>query len=424
MTNSKLTPGSSLDPIYGRPEFARDIPRGTFPEESMEGETAYTLINDELGRDIAPKMNMASFLNTTMDTWGKNLVIDSLGKNFIDHEEYPQTNVLANRICWMIGEWYGTEFSSDDTPDLWKSGMYGSVTIGSSEAVMLALVAHRERWKIRNAGSSYRNPNDRPFFLTSTHVHTCWDKFGRYYDVGQLYVPMKEGHWKMTGSDVAEVINKPMKDSVYWPQIKEWCKYPDSYDPGTRTVGDLIMVVGCVVGTTYGGLSDEVEEIGLEIDKWQEKHPSESIPIHVDAASGGFILPFTNETASQPVKFNFSDVPNVQSINVSIHKFGNTYPGCGLVVFRNGSYVPRDLIYDISYLGGSFTDFTVNFSRGSAVILAAYYNLIRMGKSGYRKIIANCMANATELITRDEAFKDNDSQLKILHIHAPAHNPL
>lgn len=391
-----------LTPLYGRREFAQGIPKKAIPEGPMPPDSAYQLIRDELTLDGTPSLNVATFVNTWADDWGRRLVEENLGKNFIDHEEYPQSNLVEKRIIWMLGDWYGTEFLSKDTDPDDAKGFYGSATIGSSEAVMLGLITHCRNWQTNNKKNPNRLPLDKPFVLMGTHIHSCFDKYCKYYNVGALYVPMSAVKFSLTGEDVAGILNSTIADSPYFEQIMEACEYPFDY-PGlaTRTVGELVMAVGGVVGTTYTGNSDEVDLIGEAIEAYCERHSGSNvdIPIHVDAASGGFILPFTNATAEKPVLFDFRDVARVKSINVSNHKFGGSLPGMGSVIFRDDTIVDQDyLVYDISYLGGHFKDFTVNFSRGSSMILLQYYNLLRWGKSGYGDVISNCMANAHRLI--------------------------
>jgi glutamate decarboxylase len=166
-----------------------------------------------------------------------------------------------------------------------------------------------------------------------------------------------------------------------------------------KKAGELIYTVGCVVGTTFTGEADPVEEINgvlRDFTRVPLAGPDftyyADVPIHVDAASGGFVMPFT----APNTKWDFQ-LEHVQSINVSNHKFGLVYPGCGTVVFRDADVVASELIYNISYLGGSFTDYTLNFSRGSAMVLASYYNLVRLGLKGYAEVNTNCVKHAQYL---------------------------
>lgn len=97
-------------------------------------------------------------------------------------------------------------------------------------------------------------------------------------------------------------------------------------------------------------------------------------PIHVDAASGGFIAPFLYPE----LEWDFR-LPLVKSINVSGHKYGLVYAGIGWVIWRSKGDLPEELIFHINYLGTDQPTFTLNFSKGSSQVIAQYYQLIRLG---------------------------------------------
>lgn len=82
-------------------------------------------------------------------------------------------------------------------------------------------------------------------------------------------------------------------------------------------------------------------------------------PIHVDAASGGFIAPFLYPE----LEWDFR-LPLVKSINVSGHKYGLVYAGIGWVIWRSKEDLPDELIFHINYLGSDQPTFTLNFSKG------------------------------------------------------------
>jgi glutamate decarboxylase len=123
--------------------------------------------------------------------------------------------------------------------------------------------------------------------------------------------------------------------------------------------------------------------------------------MHVDAASGGFVWPFLYPDT----KWDFR-LPQVRSINVSGHKFGLVYPGIGWLVFRERSDLPEDLVFYENYLGKRDATFTLNFSTGSSMVLAQYYNFVRFGHDGYRYIMETMQANARQLARRIAAIGD------------------
>lgn len=90
-------------------------------------------------------------------------------------------------------------------------------------------------------------------------------------------------------------------------------------------------------------------------------------------------------------------LPKVVSINVSGHKYGLVYPGVGWVVWRDAEYLPKELVFNINYLGADQASFTLNFSRGASQIIGQYYQMIRLGKRGYRAIMMNLTRTADYL---------------------------
>jgi glutamate decarboxylase len=193
------------------------------------------------------------------------------------------------------------------------------------------------------------------------NAQVALEKFARYFEVEARILPVSE-------------------DSSYRldPQLVK-----ENIDE--NTIGVFV-----ILGSTYTGHYEPVEEISDILDAF-EKETGHSIPIHVDAASGGFIAPFTHAKGGK--KWNF-ELPRVRSINTSGHKFGLVYAGVGWIIWRDESYLPKHLIFELHYLGGTEESYTLNFSRPGAQIIAQYYNLIHLGFSGYRSIMENTLANA------------------------------
>jgi glutamate decarboxylase len=159
-------------------------------------------------------------------------------------------------------------------------------------------------------------------------------------------------------------------------------------------VDENTIAVGAVIGTTFTGQMDPIEDINKALIEIKETKGWD-IPIHVDAASGGFILPFLYPD----LKWDFR-LEQVRSINVSGHKYGLVYPGIGWLLFKDKKNLPEELIFKINYLGGLMPNYSLNFSKGSSTIIAQYYNFIRLGMDGYKKIMKNMQENARYLATR------------------------
>jgi glutamate decarboxylase len=329
------------------------VPKYRLAAEGMPAEAAYQLVHDELNLDGNPVLNLASFVTTWMEPEANRLALETISKNLVDQDEYPQTELLHQRVVSILGRL------------LHVPGAHvpiGTATVGSSEAIMLALLAHKRSWQLRRQAQG--QPADRPNLIFGADVHTCWEKFTRYFEVEARVVPLAPDRYTLRAQDVAERV-----------------------DESTIAVGGLL-------GTTFTGQIDELEPINdllaeLERDRgWR-------IPLHIDAASGGFVAAF-----SQPdLNWDFR-LSHVRSINVSNHKFGLVYPGMGTVLFRERADVPDELVFQINYLGGNMPNYSLNFSRPRSPVVLQYYNFLRLGHTGYERIMRNVLANARALARR------------------------
>jgi glutamate decarboxylase len=138
--------------------------------------------------------------------------------------------------------------------------------------------------------------------------------------------------------------------------------------------------VATILGSTFDGSYEPVLDICTALDHLQERSGWD-IPVHVDAAGGGMIAPFLDPE----LVWDFR-LPRVASINTSGHKYGLVYPGVGWVVWRDPDALPSDLMFDVNYLGGEMPTFTLNFSRPGSQVVAQYYNFLRLGFEGYRRV--------------------------------------
>jgi glutamate decarboxylase len=335
---------------YSTRYFTRSVPKHVLPEKGMPADAAYQLVSDELNLDGNAALNLASFVNTWMEPEARKLIDDSIHKNFIDHDEYPQTEVIHERCVNMLARLF-------HAPE--ESNSVGAGTVGSSEAIMLALLSHKWTWRKRR--EKEQKPTDKPNIVFGADTHVCWDKFARYFDVEPRIIPLAPDRFTISADEIAKQID------------------------------ENTICVGAILGTTFTGQSDPIEEINdLLVNVKKER--GLDIPLHVDAASGGFVAPFVKPK----LKWDFR-LAQVKSINVSGHKYGLVYPGVGWVIFRDEVDLPKDLIFKVNYLGGEMPTFTLNFSRGSAMIIAQYYNLLRLGREGYERTMTNTVENARYL---------------------------
>ncbi len=339
-----------VSPTYAGRSFSHQIPKYRMPAEGMSAEAAYQLVHDELNLDGNPALNLASFVTSWMEPQADKLAVETLNKNLIDQDEYPQTEVVHQRVVSMIGRLFHAPAGVTPT---------GTATIGSSEAIMLAMLAHKRSWQLRREAAG--EPTDRPNLVMGADVHTCWEKFTRYFEVEARVIPMETDRFTIGAAEV-----EPLLDE--------------------RTIA-----VAGLLGSTFTGQMDDLSSIDALLARVEAEH-GWSIPLHVDAASGGFVIPF-----SQPdLEWDFR-LPRVRSINVSNHKFGLVYPGMGTVVFRDASDLPEELVFHINYLGGDMPNYSLNFSRPSNSVVLQYFNFLRLGHAGYEEIVSTVLENAQAL---------------------------
>lgn len=347
-SESDVSVHSTFASRYVRTSF----PRFRMPENSTPKEAAYQIINDELMLDGNPRLNLASFVTTWMEPECDKLMMAAINKNYVDMDEYPVTTELQNRCVNMIAHLFNAPLEESETA-------VGVGTVGSSEAIMLAGLAFKRRWQNRRRAEG--KSCDKPNIVTGANVQVCWEKFANYFEVELKEVKLSEGYYVMDPVKAVEMVD------------------------------ENTICVAAILGSTLNG---EFEDVKLLNDLLMEKNMQTGwdTPIHVDAASGGFIAPFLYPE----LEWDFR-LPLVKSINVSGHKYGLVYAGIGWVIWRSKEDLPEELIFHINYLGADQPTFTLNFSKGSSQIIAQYYQLIRLGFEGYRNIMENCQENAMVL---------------------------
>lgn len=353
---------------YSSAPSARELPRYTMPDDSMLPVVAYNLVKDELILDGNARQNLATFCQTWLEDNIHKIMNDCIDKNMIDKDEYPATAELENRCVHMLADLW-------NSPDAKETA--GCSTTGSSEAAMLGGLAMKFRWRAQRkaAGKSCDKPN-----IVTGPVQVCWHKFARYFDVELREIPIEHNRLGMDGKVVLDYVDE-------------------------NTIG-----VVPTFGVTFTCHYEPVDEICAALDKLQ-KDTGLNIPVHVDAASGGFIAPFVEPD----IKWDFR-LSRVLSINASGHKYGLAPLGVGWVVWRDRDELPEDLIFWVNYLGGNMPTFALNFSRPGGQIVAQYYLLNRLGRKGYRDIMTNlytCAAHINKGITDlgdFEIFYDGDSK--------------
>jgi glutamate decarboxylase len=308
------------------------------------------LIGSELTFDGEPQHNLATFVTTWMEPEARQIIAENLHRNFIDHAEYPRTAEIEQRCIRMLADLFHAPGETT-----------GARTQGSSEAIMLGALSLKWNWRKRREAQG--QATDRPNLVFGGDVHVVWEKFCRYFDVEPRIVPLQPDKFTIGPDDIE-------------PHVDE------------NTIG-----VAAVLGTTFTGHMDDIRGmndflVGLEA------HKGLNVPLHVDAASGGFVWPFLYPHSEWDFRLE-----KVRSINVSGHKFGLVYPGIGWLIFRETDDLAKDLVFYENYLGKTDATFTLNFSTGASMVLAQYYQFVRLGRAGYTYVIGQMQENARVLAT-------------------------
>ena len=330
------------DQVFGSSFLSHPLPRFKFPKEETDPTAAYQLVHDQLLLDGNSRQNLATFCQTWVEPEIRKLMDECIDKNMIDKDEYPQTAEIESRCVRMLA-------------DLWNSpdpaNTQGCSTTGSSEAAMLGGLAMKTKWrkKRERAGKAATQPN-----LICGPVQICWHKFARYFDVELRQIPCEGQRLRMSPGEVIRRCDE-------------------------NTIG-----VVPTLGITHTLQYEPIQEVATALDDLEEEQGLD-IPIHVDAASGGFVAPFIHPS----VVWDFR-MPRVKSINASGHKYGLAPLGCGWAIWREREDLPEELVFRVKYLGGSMPTFALNFSRPGGQIVAQYYNFVRLGREGYSKITQGC----------------------------------
>ncbi len=354
MVTKKITTTEIVDeliaPAYTHRMDVGPMPKYRMPEHGAVAQVTERLIHDELMLDGNARLNLATFVTTWMEPEAERLMAEAFDKNMIDKDEYPMTAEIETRCVNIVADLFNAPGDGD---------AIGVSTTGSSEAVMLGGLAMKWTWRKRRQAAG--QDGSKPNMVLGSNVQVVWEKFCRYWDVEPRYVPVEHGRYVITADEAVDRIDE-------------------------NTIG-----VVAILGTTYTGEYEPIKEIHDAVVANNEAKGLD-VPVHVDAASGGFVAPFL-----QPdLEWDFR-LPNIRSINVSGHKYGLVYPGVGFVVWQSEADLPDELIFHVNYLGGDMPTFTLNFSRPGNQIVGQYYNFIRLGRSGYTRVMKTLQHTATTL---------------------------
>lgn len=378
-----------------------------FPTDSHSGDKAFGIVRKYLYGNKNPDKNYITFVNVAGDYYHNKIYSDTKIMNFIDHQPYYKVEKMAQQMVHMMA-------------NLFKDKDYkkakGATTIGSSEAIYVSTVMNKFAWEERNKKPAANRCN----MIWSENTHINWDKAARWNDIRARKIKLKHLKWTFGAEEVEKLIN-----------------------PNT-------MAVICTVCTTRTAQNDNVAEINEFLKKYHKK-TGIFIPIHIDAAIGGFLVPFHGPKS---LKWSF-ELEHVKSINVSFHKYGGTYAGLGMIIVKSDYKLPDKMrfFFDAEHMNLKDTkitnkkwlkdphsegqhvnkrtdylkelnpaghlDLQVNFSKSSSQIVSAFYIFMKLGREGYRKRIMKCLKTSKILSTYLNSLRTKKGNTVLVQMNEP-----
>ncbi|RGP66726.1 glutamate decarboxylase [Fusarium sporotrichioides] len=294
-----------------------------------------------LEHDIEPEHNLGSFVSTGLNDDGERLLLENYKRNLACQNEYAGVRKIHDRCVEILGAVWGS--SCNDKPT-------GCAASGSSEAIFLGILAMKRKWQTENGGMASLNGSALNL-ITGSHAHVAVTNAAKANDIEIRSVPVSpEGNYSFDPSKMQGLLDS----------------FTRHFDP--------------------------IENTSTVLDNYEQSH-GHSIPIHVDAASGGFVAPFNGGKCS---RWDFS-VPRVVSINASGHKFGLTAAALGWIIWRDQRFLSSDMLHESSYLSGHHELPTLRYSQPSSSVLIQYYYLAHLGRKGFENIIQALLHRSSAL---------------------------
>jgi tyrosine decarboxylase / aspartate 1-decarboxylase len=236
----------------------------------------------------------------------------------------------------------------------------GYVVTGGTEANILAI------WTARNRASSRSGAKE---IIVPESAHFSFDKAADLMGLKIKKIPLTEKY---------QVDVEKVKKAIT-----------------ARTIA----LVG-VAGTTSLGVVDPIKElsaIALE----------NGLYLHIDAAFGGYVIPFLKDIGLKAPPFHFR-LKGIHSVTIDPHKMGMAVIPAGCIIYRNRELAETVRI-KVPYLsGGENAHATITGTRSGASVLAVWSLLKHLGKSGYRNIIRRCMDVTLSLAQSIKKMDDVD----------------
>ena len=157
-------------------------------------------------------------------------------------------------------------------------------------------------------------------------------------------------------------------------------------------------VIG-LAGSTELGTIDQIYEISQICN-------DQNIFLHIDAAFGGFVIPFLKKLGYKVNDFDFK-IKGVDSISIDAHKMGYSAIPLGALIIRNKKWL-NEISVETPYISIK-RQAGILATRSGGSVAAAYAVAKYLGKEGYKNLVKKCMSN-----TRYMEKKINDLGLSFV----------
>lgn len=255
---------------------------------------------------------------------------------------FAHVNVLQRDMCPSATRFEGEVIAM--ALDLMHAGSVedgspaGMVTSGGTGSILHAVLAYREH-------AAEHRGIDRPNFVKPETGHPAFDKACHLLGIELRTVPVDPTTTLVDPAEVAKQVDD-----------------------------QTIAIMGSACNYGYGTIDPIAELARLALDH--------GVGMHVDGCLGGFILPFGEELGYDVPPFDFR-VPGVTSISADTHKYGYSFKGTSVLLFRDKAYRNAQYFHLAGWSGGKYMSPGIEGSRSGGLLAATWAAMVRYGREGY-----------------------------------------
>lgn len=302
----------------------------SFPTEGRTPDVILRELEERRGEDIRWKQgkvwSLVYYLNDEHNDLLQKAYTTYFSENYLNAFAFPSLKQMESEVLSLASQM------------LHHPRAVGTMSSGGTESIILAMFTYRE-W----AHHKYKN-RKRNKILAPATVHPAFEKAAHLLDLQLVRVPLDD-HFRMDARALQKLID-----------------------------ADSLVVV-CGAPSYPYGIVDPVEDIARIAQE-------NSLPLHVDACVGGFILPWAEKLGYWEEPWDFR-LPGVTSISLDIHKFGFSAKGASLILYRSMDFLRNQFFISTEFRGGVYVSPTILGTRPGGAIAAAWATIQHLGQKGY-----------------------------------------